>query len=165
MMNGGALRATMYTLVLAVAFALTGAVVASAQTAPHDPMTSMLPDAAGAVPWSVMSKTAIRKIAGRLGPDFSAQLRAYDGKVVKLQGYILPLEAGERHGRFLLSAWSPTCPFCLTAGPEAMVEVIARVPVRYSLEPVVVRGRFELLANDAGGMFFRLGEAEPATLN
>jgi uncharacterized protein len=146
------------TLVLAAGFA-------AAQQPPHDPMTSMLPDAPGTVPWSVMSKTAIKRIGDRLGPDFPQPLRALDGKVVKLQGYLMPLEPGQNHRRFLLSAWSPTCPFCLTAGPEAMVEVLARVPVRYALEPVVVRGRFELLPNDAGGLFFRLRDAEPATLN
>ena len=32
----------------------------------------MLPDARGAVPWSLLSKTAIRKIDGKLGPDFPA---------------------------------------------------------------------------------------------
>jgi hypothetical protein len=163
MMNGRPSRAVVHTLVLSVAFALTAA--AFGQAPPHDPMTSMLPDAPGTVPWSVMSKTAIRRIGDKLGPDFPAALRAYDGKVVKLQGYILPLEPSETHRRFLLSAWSPTCPFCLTAGPEAMVEVVARVPVRYSLEPVVLRGRLELLPSDPGGMFFRLQQAEPATLN
>lgn len=133
--------------------------------APHDPMTSMLPDAKGAVPWSLMSKTAIRKVDGKLGPDFPAALRALNGQPVKLQGYILPLEAGETHKHFLLSAWSPSCPFCLTAGPEAMVEVKARSPVKYGLDPVVVQGRLQLLDNDPGGMFFRLMEAEPGALN
>lgn len=132
---------------------------------PHDPLTQMLPDARGAVPWSLLSKTAIRRIDGKLGPDFPAPLRPLNGKVAKLQGYILPLEAGQTHRRFLLSAWSPSCPFCLTAGPEAMVEVKAKTGVKYSLEPVVVQGRLELLADDPGGMFYRLVDAEPATLN
>ena len=137
----------------------------AAAQAPHDPMTSMLPDAKGAVPWSLLSKTAIRKIDGKLGPDFPAALRPLNGRTVKLQGYILPLEAGQTHRRFLLSAWSPSCPFCLTAGPEAMIEVKARKDVKYSLDPVVVQGRFELLDNDAAGLFYRLADAEPATLN
>jgi uncharacterized protein len=87
-----------------------------------------------------------------------------NGRTVKLQGYILPLEVGQTHKRFLLSAWSPSCPFCLTAGPVAMVEVKARKEVNYSLEPVVVQGRLELLENDPAGLFFRLVDAEPAAL-
>ena len=137
----------------------------AAAQAPHDPMTSMLPDAKGAVPWSLLSKTAIRKIDGKLGPDFPAALRALNGQNVKLQGYVLPLEAGQTHRHFLLSAWSPSCPFCLTAGPEAMVEVKARGAVKYVLEPVVVQGRLQLLDNDPGGMFFRLLDAEPSALD
>lgn len=139
------------------------AAMAQAPQPPHDPQTSMLPDAKGAVAWSLLSKTAIRRIEGRLAPDFPAALRPLDGKTVKVQGYLLPLEAGQVHRRFLLSAWSPSCPFCLTAGPEAMVEVKAKSAVKYSLEPVVVQGRLELLGNDPAGMFYRLLDAEPAT--
>lgn len=149
---------------LAAAACLPAIALRARAQAPHDPTTSMLPDARGAVPWSLLSKTAIRKIDGKLAPDFPAPLRPYHGRIVKLQGYILPLEAGQTHSRFLLSAWSPSCPFCLTAGPEAMVEVKARFAVRYSLDPVVVQGRLELLPNDPSGMFFRLVEAEPASL-
>ena len=110
------------------------------------------------------STTTIRRIDGRLGPDFPAALRAFDGRTVKLQGYILPLQAGQAQRHFLLSAWSPSCPFCQTAGPEAMVEVKMRAPVKYSVEPVVVEGRLALLDNDAGGLFYRLAEAVPSAL-
>jgi uncharacterized protein len=147
------------------AFALSLLLPAALAQAPHDPLTSMLPDAKGAVAWSLLSRTAIRKVDGKLGPGFPAALRPLDGRTVKVQGYVLPLEAGQVHKRFLLSAWSPSCPFCLTAGPEAMVEVKAKTAVKYSLEPVVVQGRLELLENDPSGMFYRLVDAEPATLN
>lgn len=157
-------RSRLAALLLATASVLAGPAAAQQPAAPHDPMTSMLPDARGAVPWSLLSKTAIKKVDGKLGPDFPAGLKPLNGKAVKLQGYVIPLEAGTSHKRFLLSAWSPSCPFCLTAGPEAMVEVKARTGVKESLEPVVVQGRLQLLDNDAGGMFFRLLDAEPATL-
>jgi uncharacterized protein len=136
----------------------------SSASAPHDPQTSMLPDAQGAVPWSLLSATTIKKIDGKLGPAFPAGLNRFNGQTVKLQGYILPLEAGQTHRYFLLSAWSPTCPFCQSAGPEAMVEVRAKTAVRHSAEPVVVEGRLMLLGSDPGGMFYRLVEAGPASL-
>lgn len=150
---------------LALSIALWAGAATATAPPPHDPMTSMLPDARGAVGWSLLTKTSIRKINGKLGPDFPAPLRALDGKTIKLQGYLLPIEAGQTHRRFLLSAWSPSCPFCLTAGPEAMVEVKARTPVKYSLDPVVVQGKLQLLDNDPSGVFFRLLDAEPASLN
>ena len=158
-------RRALAAFALLLAALAAPAAFAQAAPPPHDPMTQMLPDAKGVVGWSLLSKTAIRKIDGKLGPDFPAALRPLNGKTVKLHGYILPLEAGQTHRRFLLSAWSPSCPFCLTAGPEAMVEVKAKTGVKYSLEPVVVQGRLELLADDPSGMFYRLVDAEPATPN
>jgi uncharacterized protein len=44
------------------------------------------------------------------------------------------------------------------------VEVRARTPVKYAIDPVVVEGRLQLLADDPSGMFYRLVEAAPATL-
>src|SRR6059036_1152979 len=129
-------------------------VAPTSAAAPHDPRTSMLPDARGAVPWSLLSAATIKMAKGKLGPDFPAALRPFSGKTVKLQGYILPIEAGQTHSYFLLSAWSPTCPFCQTAGPEAMVEVRARTAVKYSIDPVVVEGRLMLLENVPGGVFY-----------
>lgn len=137
---------------------------AGATTEPHDPSKSMLPDARGAVPWSLLTTATIRMSKGKLGPAFPEALRPLNGKMVKLQGYILPIEAGQTHRYFLLSAWSPTCPFCQTAGPEAVVEVRARSAVKYSTEPVVVEGRLMLLENDASGVFYRLIDAAPANL-
>jgi hypothetical protein len=149
----------------AAALALALFAGAGGAQVPHDPQTSMLPDARGAVAWSLLAKTAIRRIDGKLAPEFPGALRPLNGTSVKVQGYLLPLEAGQSHRRFLLSAWSPSCPFCLTAGPEAMVEVKAKSAVKYSLEPVVVQGRLELLENDPAGMFYRLVDAEPSALN
>lgn len=144
--------------------AQTVAPAGAVSATPHDPSKSMLPDARGAVPWSLLSAATIKMSKGKLGPAFPEALRPLNGKMVKLQGYILPIEAGQTHRYFLLSAWSPTCPFCQTAGPEAVVEVRARTGVRYSIEPVVVEGRLMLLENDASGMFYRLVEAVPANL-
>jgi uncharacterized protein len=131
---------------------------------PHDSSKSMLPDTRGAVPWSLLSSATIKMTNGKLGPSFPDALRPLNGKTVKVQGYILPIEAGQTHSYFLLSAWSPTCPFCQSAGPEAMVEVKARTAVKYSMEPVVVEGRLMLLENDPSGVFYRLVEATPASL-
>ncbi len=152
-------------MLLALAAQAQPSPTASAPAAPpHDPQTSMLPDAKGAVPWSLLSATPIKMVNGKLGPAFSSALKPFNGQMVKLQGYILPLEAGQTHSYFLLSAWSPTCPFCQSAGPEAMVEVRARTAVKYSSDPVVVEGRLMLLDSDPGGMFYRLVEATPASL-
>ena len=43
-----------------------------------------------------------------------------------------------------------------------MVEVRTKTPVKYSLEPVVVEGRFLVLHDDAYGLYYRMTDATPA---
>jgi uncharacterized protein len=149
------------TAILAVSSLLlaSNALPLQAQTLPDHVQQAMLPDVKGVVSWSLLVKTTIRKTNGRLGPYFPDDVRALHGKIVKVQGFMLPLETGELHSRFLISAFSPSCPFCLTAGPETMIEVKLRSPVKYSLDPVLFEGKFETLDNDPGGVFYRLVDA------
>ena len=99
---------------------------------------------------------------GRMSAEFSKDILALDKRDVKLQGFIIPLDMGDKQKRFLLSAVPPHCSFCLPAGPESVVEVIAKTPVKYGFEPIVVSGRFVLLKDDATGMLYRLTDAEYA---
>jgi hypothetical protein len=72
---------------------------------------------------------------------------------------MMPLEPGERQRHFLLSSVPLSCSFCVPGGPESMVEVKTRTPVKYSLEPVVVEGKFAVLADDPYGLYYRITEA------
>jgi hypothetical protein len=40
-----------------------------------------------------------------------------------------------------------------------MVEVFTKIPVKYSLEPVVVDGKFAVLADDPYGLYYRITDA------
>ena len=89
-------------------------------------------------------------------------LLARDGSVVRIKGFMYPLEAGETHTYFLLSALPPSCPFCLPASSRGLVEVRCDEGVRYTLEPVLLEGRFELLEDAATGLHYRLDDARSA---
>jgi len=93
-------------------------------------------------------------------PEFSREILALDRKDVKVQGFIVPLDMGDRQKRFLITAVPPHCSFCLPAGPDAIVEVVAKTAVRYGFDPIVVSGRFSVLKDDAGGLLYRLTDAE-----
>ena len=67
---------------------------------------------------------------------------------------------GDKQKRFLLSAVPPHCSFCLPAGPDAVIEVMAKTPVKYGFEPIVVSGRFAVLKDDPAGVLYRLTDAE-----
>jgi hypothetical protein len=47
------------------------------------------------------------------------------------------------------------------AGPEGLVEVRTRTPVRYTVDAITVEGRMAVLANDKYGLLYRVTEAEP----
>jgi hypothetical protein len=53
-----------------------------------------------------------------------------------------------------------TCPFCMPGGPESLVEVKMKRPVKYGFEPLLVTGRLAVLKDDPTGIFYRLNDAE-----
>ena len=87
---------------------------------------------------------------GKSTLEFGEGIDALDGKEVKLRGYITPLQMGSDQKHFLLSTKPPSCAFCIPAGPDEMVEVFSRTPVKYSLEPVTVAGTFAVLRQRSG---------------
>jgi hypothetical protein len=49
-----------------------------------------------------------------------------------------------------------TCAFCYPGGPESMIEVKTKTPVKYSLEALVVEGEFAVLGDDSNGFYYRM---------
>jgi hypothetical protein len=130
----------------------------------HDPRSAFKPleDKPGVVPWSTLSNVTTRSQKNRLVPVFAQPVKDLDKQVVKVQGFMMPLEPGDKQRHFLLSAVPTTCQFCVPAGPEGLVEVRSRTPVKYTLEPVVVEGRLAVLVNDPYGLYYRIADAQPA---
>jgi hypothetical protein len=47
-------------------------------------------------------------------------------------------------------------------GPEQLVEVRTRTPVKYTFDPVVLSGKLAVLKDDPTGVFYRLTDAQPS---
>ena len=118
-----------------------------------------LPDRADVVPWSVLTAVKTRAEKNRLLPNFEPAQLALNQKTQRIQGFMMPLEPGEKQTHFLLSSVPLTCAFCTPGGPESMVEVKSRAPVRYTLDPVTVEGKFAVLSDDPYGLYYRVTEA------
>ena len=118
-----------------------------------------LPQRADVVAWSVLTAVKTRPEKNRLLPVFPAPVMALHQKSQRIQGFMMPLEPGEKQTHFLLSSVPMTCGFCVPGGPESMVEVKTKTPVKYSMEPVVVEGRFLVLADDPYGLYYRMTDA------
>lgn len=127
---------------------------------PNSPFAP-LPQRGDVLPWSVLTEATTKTVKNRVLPVFPASVQVMHNTRQRLQGYMMPLNPGERQTYFLLTSVPLTCSFCLPGGPQSMVEVKAKTPVKYSLEPVVVEGTFSLLADDPYGLFYRITDAVP----
>ena len=126
----------------------------------NDYGATLLPERAGVVSWRTLALVVPVQQGGRMVPEFSKDILTLDKQDVKIQGFIIPLDMGDKQKRFLLSAVPPQCAFCMPAGPEAIVEVVAKTPVKYSFDPIIVSGRFAIVKDDAAGVLYRLTDAE-----
>jgi hypothetical protein len=118
----------------------------------------------GVVGWDTLGNLDVRTeviapLQAIFHTDYSNEIKALDGQHVKLMGFIYPLEGGLEHERFLLTAWPPSCPFCLPAGPSQMVEVFCEDPIEFTEGAILMAGRFEVLEDDPTGMYYRMHEA------
>jgi len=111
------------------------------------------------LPWSVLTAVKTKLDKNRVLPVFPGNIQALNQKSQRVQGFMMPLEPGEKQKHFLLSSVPMTCPFCVPGGPESMVEVKTKTPVKYSMEAVVVEGQFAVLKDDPYGLFYRMTEA------
>ena len=129
----------------------------------HSPQSPIkpLPQREDVLPWSTLTQQEKKTTKTRVVPQFSAEQQALHGTVQRVQGFMVPLDAKELQVHFLLTTVPLTCSFCIPGGPESMIEVRAKLPVRYGLEPVVVQGRLQLLKDDPYGLFYRLVDAVP----
>lgn len=121
---------------------------------------TLLPELQGVVSWKTLAQVEPVKQGARIVPRFSKELLALDNQNVRVQGFILPMDMGDKQKHFLVSAVPPHCPFCLPAGPDAMVEVFAKEPITYGFEPIILYGKLAVLKDDPGGLLYRLSEAE-----
>jgi hypothetical protein len=131
---------------------------------PIDPqLLNDLPEVKGVVSWKLLGQVKTAQVGQRFVPEFAAEIRKLDQQDVKLQGYMMPIAAGEKHDHFLLTMRPADCPFCLSVGPEYIVEVKAKVSIKHTYEPVVLAGRLNVLRDDPYGLYYRLTEAQLAT--
>jgi hypothetical protein len=153
---------------LAIALTLSAAAYAQAPS-PSAPPGAMdpsqfkpLPDRKDVVSWKLLAQVELVKMKDKFVAQFSSDVAALDKKVVKVQGFMMPLEMGDKQTHFILSAMPQSCAFCMPGGPEQLVEVRTKAPVKYTFDPVVLTGKLAVLKDDPTGVYYRLTDAQPA---
>jgi uncharacterized protein len=123
-----------------------------------------LPEIDGVVSWKTLAQVQPVKVKDRVLPQFADSVLKLNATEVKLQGFMMPLEMGDKQKHFVLSAMPQSCMFCLPGGPEGLVEVRAKTAVKYTFEPIVLSGKLSVLKDDPNGIYYRLNDAVPTAV-
>lgn len=165
-MQHGRWEETMYARALILAFAVALPAQAQNQLGEHVPppgldasMLKPLTERKDIVSWKLLAQVELVRLKDRYAPQFSNNVAALHQKEVKVQGFMIPLQIGDKQTHFLLAAMPQTCAFCLPGGPESTIEVKTKRPVKYTFEPVVVTGKFSVLKDDLTSVYYRLTDA------
>jgi len=165
------MRKLLLVLVLSLASAaqaqldapIAGGIPSGSGAGVHSPQSPIAPlkERADVLPWSFLTNVKTKVEKNRVLPVFPPEILALDGKPQRVQGFMMPLEPGEKQAHFLLSSVPLSCSFCLPGGPESMIEVKTKTPIRYGMEPLVVQGRLAVLHDDQYGLYYRITDAVP----
>jgi uncharacterized protein len=142
---------------------IAGGVPAGTGAGVHSPNSPFapLPARADVLSWNVLTDVKTKNIKGNIVPVFNAAQMALNQHKQRVQGFMMPLDPGEKQTHFLLSSVPLNCGFCTPGGPESMIEIKSKTPVKYSMEPVVVEGNFQVLVNDSFGVYYKIADAQP----
>lgn len=152
--------------VLATTVASTGLAFSSqAQPAFSQPpeerqAQNALPMASGMV-WNTLlgAKISYSSKAPHITAKLTPEIRAMNGRTVTVDGFMLPMEDGEKPRHFLLSKRTPTCPFCPPGEPNEVIEVFSSKGVPYDDTMLTMQGKFKLINNTENGVFFVIKDA------
>jgi hypothetical protein len=94
-------------------------------------------------------------------PVFGPSIKSMEGKVVEADGYIIPFEGMFKPEHIILSSLPlAECFFCGSGGPETVMEVMLKTPIKYTSKRVKVRGKLTLNDKDPEKLMYILKEAE-----
>lgn len=117
--------------------------------------------------WKTLSKiTFKKKYDEMLGfkvdvPVFSEEIKKMEGKTVTVKGYVIPVEGYKSHKEFVFSAFPYNmCFFCGGAGPETVMEVFAKEPIKYTAEAITIKGKLELNDSDINRLIYIIKDVE-----
>lgn len=121
--------------------------------------------------WKELSKISYEKKYDELlgfkvdVPVFADNIKELEGQIVEISGYVVPVEGYKSHEEFVFSAYPYNmCFFCGGAGPETVMEVTAKEPVKYTTERMALRGKLLLNDDDINRLMYILVDAEPVAL-
>jgi hypothetical protein len=120
--------------------------------------------------WQVLAEVGFNSKKDKNGylveePVFSKTLKNWNGKKVKLKGYVIPVSEIGDQDKFILSALPfNVCYFCGAAGPETVIEVETSEKIRFSSKAIWMEGTLHLNDKDPDHHMFMLKSARSISL-
>lgn len=94
-------------------------------------------------------------------PVFSKNLKSYNGKKIKLKGFVIPINEVGDQDKFMLSSLPyNVCYFCGAAGPETVIEVDSDDGIHFSSKAIWVEGILYLNDSDPDHHMYMLKSAQ-----
>jgi hypothetical protein len=114
--------------------------------------------------WKVLAEIDYTKTTDEYGeiyvPKFNDEIRALEGEVIKLPGYIIPFEGMFKPEHLIVSSLPiASCFFCGSGGPETVAEAHLKEAIKYTAKMVTVTGRLELNDTDTNQLMYILRDA------
>ena len=111
--------------------------------------------------WKTLADVKFQMRGDVYYPSFGGKVKALGGKPVEIAGYLFPFEETRWSKHFGLSSLPlSACFFCGVGGPETVVEVEARTPIKQSDKPIRIRGTLVLNDTNAEKMVYIVTGAE-----
>jgi hypothetical protein len=117
--------------------------------------------------WQKLAKVTYKKeMNDLLGykidiPVFDKIISQMEGKEILVRGYIVPTDGYKSHTEFVFSAFPYSmCFFCGQAGPETVMDINAKTGVKFSTDPITLKGKLHLNNKDINRLMFSLSDAE-----
>jgi len=97
-------------------------------------------------------------------PVFADKIKKMEGKTITADGYIIPFEGMFKPEHIILSSLPlAECFFCGSGGPETVMEVMLKNPIKYTSKRVQVKGTLVLNSKDPEKLMYILKDAELLT--
>jgi hypothetical protein len=112
--------------------------------------------------WNLLNEAhvAVDRKRGAMVASFPGDLQQLNGRVMKVEGFILPLETGSEMRHFALTRRNSGCPFCPPNLPTEAVEVTLLKPIKMGPEPVTITGTMTLRTSSDAGLFYEMRNAK-----
>jgi len=93
-------------------------------------------------------------------PQFSKYLKTWNGKKIKLKGFVIPVGEVGDESKFMFSSLPfNVCYFCGAAGPETIVEVESKEKIKFTSKAIWMEGILQLNEKDPNHHIYILKSA------